>query len=92
MKEIDDLIRLTPEQESLVKEMEKLYLRMENADIAFTMNEDGYLVAYNSKEIEDCELGIFGCPEGFECADQNEMRAIFPLWDHSDIYLKRKRL
>lgn len=90
MKKIDDLIRLTPEQESLVKEMEELYLRMENARIAFAMNEDGYLVAYNSKEIEDCEFGLFGCPDGFECADQNEMREIFPFWDHDEIYLRRK--
>ena len=90
MSKIDELIKLTDEQKALCEEMEALYLRMEEAGIAFTQNEDGYIVAYNAKEIDDCECSLFSCPSGFEEADQNEMYAIFPFWDHNELYLKRK--
>jgi hypothetical protein len=87
---IDKLIKLTDEQESLCKEMEAMYVRMEKAGIAFTQNENGFLVAYNAKEIADCECSLFGVDADFEPADQNDMRQLFPFWDHDELYLKTK--
>lgn len=92
MKPIEELIRLTPEQEQLCKEMEALYQKMEAAGIAFAQNEDAEVVAYNATEIEDCEsAGIFGeYPEGYEYAEQNDMRRLFPVWGCETLYVKRK--
>lgn len=90
--DIDELIKLTPEQEQLCKEMESLYERMQEAGIAFAQNENGYVVVYNAQDIEDCEgSDVFaGDHPGFEYADQNSMRELFPLWCAEDLWVKRK--
>jgi hypothetical protein len=92
MKTIEELIRLTPEQEQLCKEMEALYQKMEAAGIAFAQNEDAEVVVYNATEIEDCEsFGVWGDgPDGYEYAEQNDMRRLFPIWCAEDLWVKRK--
>ena len=92
MKPIAELIRLTPEQEQLCKEMEALYQKMEAAGIAFAQNEDAEVVVYNATEIEDCEsAGVWGDgPDGYEYAEQNDMRRLFPVWGCETLYVKRK--
>ena len=89
MKSIEELIRLTPEQELLCREMEALYQKMEAAGIAFAENEDAEVVAYNATEIEDCETtDVWGM--GYEYAEQNDMRRLFPVWGCDVLYVKRK--
>ena len=92
MKKIEELIALTPEQEQLCKEMDALYQRMQEAGIAFAQSENGYVVAYNAQGIEDCEYSdVYGKgPEGYDYADQNSMRNLFPLWCAEDLWVKRK--
>lgn len=92
MKTINELIKLTPEQEQLCQEMDALYQRMQKAGIAFAQSEDGYVTAYNALDIEDCDIGdVFGhAPEGYEYADQNAMRNLFPVWCAEDLWVKRK--
>ena len=90
--DIDELIKLTPKQEQLCKEMESLYERMQEAGIAFAQNENGYVVVYNAQDVEDCkDSGVFATdhPE-FEYADQNGMRELFPLWCAEGLWVKRK--
>lgn len=91
-KTIEQLITLNPEQEQLCKEMENLYVRMEQAGIAFAQNEDGHVVAYNALGIGDCEsANVWGEePEGYEFAEQNNMRRLFPIWCCETLYVKRK--
>ena len=92
MKPIEDLTALTPEQEQLCQEMEALYERMQEAGIAFAQSENGDVVAYNSREIEDCtDSGLFAMDmEGYDYADQNAMRSLFPLWCAENLWVKRK--
>ena len=92
MKPIEELIRLTPEQEQLCREMEALYQKMEAAGIAFAQNEDAEVVAYNATEIEDCEttdVWDHG-PGGYEYVEQNDMRRLFPVWGCETLFVKRK--
>lgn len=92
MKPIAELIRLTPEQEQLCKEMEALYQKMEAAGIAFGLNDDAEVVACNATETEDCESAdAWGQgPEGYEYVEQNDMRRLFPVWGCDALYVKRK--
>lgn len=92
MKPIEGLIRLTTEQEQLCKEMEALYQKMEAAGIAFGLNDDAEVVVYNATEIEDCESAdVWGDgPDGYEYAEQNDMRRLFPVWGCDALYVKRK--
>ena len=67
--------------------MSEVYHEAQRAGIAFALNEDGFVVAYNSREVEDCELYE---KNGFEYAETNTMTELFPIWDHTEVYLKRK--
>lgn len=90
--DIKQIIRLTPEQEQLCKEMEALYQKMQAAGIAFAKSENGDVVAYNATEIEDCESAdVWGDgPDGYAYAEQNDMRKLFPIWGCETLYVKRK--
>lgn len=91
-KSIDKLVQLTPGQKKLCKRMEELYIEMQQADIAFACNDNGYVVAYNTEDIEDCEGHFFGkVPDGFEELDQNDMRMLFPVWLNDSLCVKRKK-
>lgn len=90
--DIKQIIRLTPEQEQLCKEMEALYQKMQAAGIAFAKSENGDVVAYNATEIEDCESAdVWGDgPDGYAYAEQNDMRKLFPIWGCDTLYVKRR--
>ena len=90
--DIKQIIRLTPEQEQLCKEMEALYQKMQSAGIAFAKSENGDVVAYNATEIEDCESAdVWGDgPDGYAYAEQNDMRKLFPIWGCETLYVKRR--
>lgn len=92
MKTIEELINLTPEQEQLCKEMESLYERMQQAGIAFAVNENGQVVVYNATEIADCTDRplLSSAPEGYEEVYVEDMRELFPLWVCDTLCLKRK--
>lgn len=92
MKTIEELTKLTSVQEVLCKVMKGVYQKMQEEGIALALNENGYLVAYNAQEIEDCEpADVFGdAPEGYEYAEQNNMHELFPVWVCEELYVKRK--
>jgi hypothetical protein len=89
---IDDLVKLTSEQEALAKQMKELYGKMLDADMAFALNENSEVVVYNSKHIAGCEFPPIGCqvPDGFEEADMDAMNYLFPIWTAEKLYLSRK--
>lgn len=91
MKPIEEIIKLTPWQEELCKMFETLYKKMEEAGIALAVNDDGYVVAYNSKEVEDCVCTFDPFEKEYELADINNMRALFPVWGCDILGLKRKK-
>ena len=66
--------------------------QMEAAGIAFAQSEDAEVVVYNATEIEDCETtDVWGDgPDGYEYAEQNDMRRLFPVWGCETLYVKRK--
>jgi len=90
-QDIDLLIRLTPAQEALAKEMQALYERMQEAHIAFALNEDGSVVVYNAEHIGDCEgCDVFGViPDGYEPADLAAMHTLFQVWTGDVLCLQR---
>lgn len=92
IEDIDALVRLTPEQEALAKEMEALYERMQQKNMAFALNENGSVVVYNSEHISDCESAEWGvgCPDGYEFADTDKMRELFQIWTAEDLCVKVK--
>lgn len=89
---IDELVKLTDEQKALAKQMEDLYKKMQEANMAFALNENGEVVVYNSEQIADCtDPELCGsAPEGFEYADVNSMYSLFPVWTAEDLCLQRK--
>jgi hypothetical protein len=92
-KSMKELIALTEAQSVVIKKMYELYVKAQDMGICFAVNENSNLVAYNGLEIEDCDGGgIFPneTPEGFEYADMEQMREVFPVWDCDELYLKRK--
>ena len=93
MEPIEKLLELTPEQEQLCKDMESLYAKMQQAGIAFAQDDDGYVVACNAMGISDSEsANVWGeGPAGYEYADQNDMRRLFPIWCCDTLYVKRKQ-
>ena len=93
MKKLEDIIALTDYQQAIVKQMWEIYVKAQDAGICFAVNENANLVAYNGHEIADCDGGgIFPdeTPEGFENADLEKMKEIFPVWNCDELYLKRK--
>lgn len=72
--------------------MKALYYDAQRMDIAFAIDDNSNLVAYNSWGIEDCDTGhIFGQnKDGYECTDMNVMEPLFPVWDYDTLYLLRK--
>lgn len=93
MKKLESLIALTDYQQAIVKQMWDIYVKAQDAGICFAVNENSNLVAYNGLEIADCDGGgIFPneTPEGFENADLEKMKEIFPVWNCDELYLKRK--
>ena len=91
MEKIENLIARTPEQEVLCKEMESVYEKMQGAGIAFAINENGSVVAYNASEIEDCAdvLMCCRCPDGYEEVCMEDMRALFQVWVSDTLCVKR---
>ena len=87
---IDTIVELTDEQMELVGQMQELYLRMQEAHIAFAMNDDGEVVAYNAEHIKDCEsCGLYDVPGGYEVADIEIMEPLFPVWTGERLCLQR---
>lgn len=89
---IDELIKLTDDQQALAKEMQALYLRMQEANMAFAVNDNGEVVVYNSEHIDDCEMpNVFGeVPKGYEPVDIDAMESLFPVWVAEDLCVRRK--
>ena len=89
---IDKLIKLNDGQQALAKEMQALYLRMQEAKMAFALNDNGDVVVYSAEHLDDCETAdAFGkVPEGYEAVDINEMEALFPVWVSDDLCVRRK--
>lgn len=89
---IDELIKLTDDQQALAEEMQALYLRMQEASLAFAVNDNGEVVVYNSEHIDDCEMpNVFGeVPEGYESVDTDAMESLFPVWVAEDLCVRRK--
>lgn len=89
---IDELVKLTSGQLIMVKQMEKLYHKMQMAGIAFALNENAEVVVYNCKDINDCTRGDWGkgCPDGYEYADMNKMYSLFQVWADENLYVSRK--
>ena len=93
MKSIEELIRLTPEQELLCREMEALYQKMEAAGIAFAYEWDmAKLVAYNATGIAGCAPRPSLCsePKGYEEVFPEDMRSLFQVWVGDTLCVKRK--
>jgi len=89
MKNLRDLIKLNDEQKEILNRMSEVYHEAQRAGIAFALNEDAFIVAFNSREIEDCDQGQEENDE-YEFADANEMKELFPVLGYSELYLKRK--
>lgn len=87
-----ELIALTEAQSVVIKKMYELYVKAQDMGICFAVNENSNLVAYNGLEIEDCadRPPLSSPPEGYEYADMEQMREVFPVWDCYELYLKRK--
>ena len=90
--DIDKLVRLTDAQQALAKEMQALYLKMQEAEMAFALNENGTVVVYNAEHIEDCaDRPILSSPpEGYEYAEMNYMTELFQIWVSDELYVKPK--
>ena len=90
--DIDRMIKLNGEQQALAKEMQALYLRMQEANMAFALNENGTVVVYNCEHIEDCAdcAPLFSPPECYEYADMEQMEELFPVWVSDELYVKPK--
>jgi len=89
---IDELIKLTDGQQALAKEMQALYLRMQEASLAFAVNDNGEVVVYNSEHLDDCEMpDIFGkAPDGYEEVEINDLPPLFPVWVADGLCVRRK--
>jgi hypothetical protein len=89
---IEKLIKLTAEQQALAEQMKDLYVRMQEAKMAFAVNENGELAVYNSEHIADCEMpDVFGnILNGYEPVDIDAMTALFPVWNCETLCVKRK--
>lgn len=89
---IDRLIRLTGEQQELADQMRALYLKMQQANMAFALNDNGDVVAYNSEHLDDCEMpDIFGkAPDGYEEVEINDLPPLFPVWVADGLCVRRK--
>lgn len=89
MKTINELIKLTDIQESLVNEMYQLYCKAQSMSICFAINDNSNLVAYNGLDIADCDTERFN-EEDYEAVDLEQMREIFPVWDYDTLCLLRE--
>lgn len=91
MEKIDEVVRLTEGQEAIIGRMWQIYVEAQGAGIAFAVNENSNLVAYNALDIADCSSdNMFKDNGDFECADLEGMREVFPVWDCGELWLRRK--
>ena len=86
-KNLQKVIALTEEQAAIIEKMERIYVEAQLHGICFAVNENSNLVAYNGLDIEDCDSGD---EMGYEYADMDHMREVFPVWDCEELYLKRR--
>ncbi|MBR1447848.1 MAG: hypothetical protein IJ588_03750 [Prevotella sp.] len=89
-QDINKLIRLTDEQGKIIDNMWKLYVEAQQAGIAFAINDNSNLVAYNALEVADCDSDNLYRGSDYELADYDAMREVFPVWDYDSLYLLRK--
>lgn len=90
MNEADKLAILSHSQRNIVELMQSLHTIAQEAGIAFAVDDDGNLVAYNASEVEDC-FGEEACnEEDFIELNVNYMRRVFPVWNDSALYVKLK--
>ena len=89
---MDEKLKLNAQQQEIIKEMQAVYEKAQAAGIAFALDDNANVVAYNAKDVEDCEPSLFGnVPDGFEYADVNEMQDVFPVWGTDDLCVKMKK-
>ena len=90
---IKSIIALDSGQKRLVEQLERLYLRMQKAGIAFAVNDDSEVVVYNAKRVKDCANSgpLRPCDTDnpdWHFADTGDMHAVFPVFDHEELYIK----
>lgn len=91
---MNEKLKLNAQQQEIIKEMQAVYVKAQAAGIAFAMDDNANVVAYNAEDVEDCEpcTPPFGdVPNGFEYVDVNEMQDVFSVWGTDDLCVKIKK-
>ena len=87
--DINELVKLTDAQKSIVSELWDVYVKAQRNGIAFAINENSNLVAYNSLNIADYDSDrLFS--KNYEEVDLEQMHEVFPVWDYDTLCLLRK--
>ena len=81
---------LTTKQRSIVAAMQQLHTIAQEAGIAFALDDDARVVAYNASDITDCFGAEVAGDEDYLELNVNDMHPVFPVWDDSALYVKLK--